>query len=102
IARERAAHEAQCPAGSAAIDGAASAADALAMCRLTSASARKVAVIVPAISRKYWAAPASSAGAPRIGLKTPPMRPNATAVPTPVDRIEVGYTCAASAYIVVC
>ena len=29
------------------------------------------------------------------------MRPNATAVPTPVARTAVGYTCAASAYIVV-
>ena len=31
-----------------------------------------------------------------------PTRPNATAVPTPVLRISVGYTCAASAYMVVC
>src|SRR3954447_5445546 len=30
------------------------------------------------------------------------MRPNATAVPTPVARTGPGYTCAASAYIVVC
>ncbi len=30
------------------------------------------------------------------------MRPKATAVPTPVARTELGYTCAASAYIVVC
>ena len=36
------------------------------------------------------------------GLSTPPMRPTATVVPTPVARMFVGYTFAASAYIVVC
>src|SRR5881392_810487 len=46
--------------------------------------------------------PVSSAQTPSVGLMTPPIRPNATAVPTPVPRIDVGYTWAASAYIVVC
>src|SRR5215467_1040177 len=50
----------------------------------------------------YPAAPPASAHDPSDGLTTPPIRPNATAVPTPVERIDVGYTCAASAYIVVC
>src|SRR5215471_12356752 len=50
----------------------------------------------------YPAAPPASAHDPSEGLTTPPIRPNATAVPTPVERIDVGYTCAASAYIVVC
>ena len=46
--------------------------------------------------------PLSSAHAPAYGDTTPPMRPTATAVPMPVARMPVGYTCAASAYIVVC
>ena len=45
--------------------------------------------------------PDSSAHDPADGLRTPPIRPNATAVPTPVARMPVGKTCAASAYIVV-
>ena len=35
-------------------------------------------------------------------LTTAPVRPNETAPPTPVARIRAGYTCAASANIVVC
>src|SRR5215471_9881388 len=82
----------------------------------------KASVIVQPIKAKYGEAPPAFAHAPRSGLSrlaypaapparahdpsdgltTPPIRPNATAVPTPVERIEVGYTCAASAYIVVC
>src|SRR5436190_21767303 len=59
--------------------------------------------IVAAIRPKYRDdPPVSSAHDPTDGLSTPPMRPNATAVPTPVARTAVGYTWAASAYIVVC
>ena len=54
-----------------------------ATCRFTAASAMNVTVIVPAIAKKYGCVPRSSTGAPMIGLSTPPMRPNATAVPTP-------------------
>jgi len=79
------------------------------------ASATNVMVIVPAIHqeiRRDAAAnrhvhppsayvPPVSAIAPTRGLSTPPIRPTATVVPTPVPRIAVGYTFAASAYIVV-
>src|SRR5881409_1610873 len=59
--------------------------------------------MVAAIRPKYCDAPPdSSAHDPSDGLTTPPMRPTATTVPTPVARIDVGYTCAARAYIVVC
>src|SRR5215471_19120817 len=46
--------------------------------------------------------PSSSVHAPAYGETTPPTLPKATAVPTPVARMPVGYTYAASAYIVVC
>src|SRR5262249_41857435 len=46
--------------------------------------------------------PLPSPHAPAYGETTPPTRPKATAAPTPVARMPVGYTCAASAYIVVC
>src|SRR5438046_9376107 len=69
----------------------------------TDASATKATVIVDAIRPKYHdVPPPSSARWPSAGLNTLPMRPIPTAVPTPVDRIDVGYTCAANAYIVVC
>src|SRR5213593_2465990 len=69
----------------------------------TDASAANTTVIVAAMIPKYFDAPPdSSAHEPSVGLTTPPIRPNATTVPTPVARIEVGYTCAARAYIVVC
>src|SRR5207248_5936673 len=69
----------------------------------TDASAAKTTVIVPAMKRNISEGPPlSSAHAPAYGDTTPPMRPIATAVPTPVARMPVGYTCAARAYIVVC
>src|SRR5438132_8598091 len=68
----------------------------------TDASAAKTTVIVPAMKRNISEGPPlSSAHAPAYGDTTPPMRPTATAVPMPVARMPVGYTCAASAYIVV-
>src|SRR5262245_57153192 len=70
---------------------------------LTDASAAQTRVIVAARSPKYFDAPPdSSAHDPSGGLTTPPIRPKATTVPTPVARMEVGKTCAARAYIVVC
>src|SRR5687767_12206188 len=46
--------------------------------------------------------PARSAHEPTYDASTLPTRPMATVVPTPVPRIDVGNTCAASAYIVDC
>ena len=58
--------------------------------RFTAASAMNVAVIVPAIRKKYGCVPLSRTGAPTFGLNTPPIRQKATVVPTPVPRIDVG------------
>src|SRR5512132_2417451 len=70
---------------------------------LTDANAANTSVIPTAINAKSCEAPPdSSAHDPAYGAATPPTRPKATAVPTPVPRMPVGYTCAASAYIVVC
>src|SRR6185436_20627851 len=70
---------------------------------LTDANAANTSVIPAAITAKSCEAPPdSSAHDPAYGAATPPTRPTATAVPTPVPRMPVGYTCAASAYIVVC
>src|SRR5262245_36180040 len=70
---------------------------------LTAARDARTAVIPTAIRvNSCLGPPASSAHAPAYGDTTPPTRPKATAVPTPVARMPVGYTCAASAYIVVC
>src|SRR5713101_443753 len=72
------------------------------MWRRIADNATNAITIVAAIRPKYRDEPPdSSAHDPTDGLSTPPMRPNATAVPTPVARTAVGYTCAASAYIVV-
>src|SRR5688572_32593050 len=68
----------------------------------TDASAANTTVSVPAINANICEGPDSSAHAPAYDEPTPPTRPIATAVPTPVARIPAGYTCAASAYIVVC
>ena len=65
--------------------------EARAMWFLTDARETKTSVIVTAMRPKYFGAPPdSSAHEPRRGLTTPPMRPNATAVPTPVARMDVG------------
>src|SRR5258705_10209718 len=56
---------------------------------------------VPAIGGNIREGPDWRAHAPAYGEAPPRIRPTATAVPTPVARIPVGYTCAASAYIVV-
>ena len=59
-------------------------------CR-TDARATSASVIVAAVKPKKRAGPpASSAHDPTDGLSTPPMRPKATAVPTPVARTDVG------------
>src|SRR5258707_9955546 len=72
------------------------------MWRRIADNAANAITIVAAIRPKYRDdPPVSSAHDPTDGLRTRPMRPNATAVPTPVARTAVGYTCAASAYIVV-
>src|SRR5439155_24726119 len=73
------------------------------MWRRIADNAANAITIVAAMRPKYRDEPPdSSAHDPTDGLSTPPIRPNATAVPTPVARTAVGYTCAASAYIVVC
>jgi hypothetical protein len=59
--------------------------------RPTSARHTKTTVIDAAISmKKVGLPPARSAHSPAYELKTPPIRPNATAVPTPVARTAVG------------
>src|SRR5439155_13900950 len=71
--------------------------------RRTSASEPKTIAIVTAhVVKNAGGPPVSSAHDPTYELRTCPMRPTATAVPTPVPRISVGYTFAASAYMVVC
>src|SRR5262249_55274047 len=72
------------------------------MCRRTRASdAQTMAIASAHAVKKAGAPPRSSAKAPTYDATTLPMRPTATAVPTPVPRMAVGYTCAATAYIVV-
>jgi len=81
----------QWPAGSIAIEPATAPIDTRGIWRRTEASATKTMVIVAAImTNSCEAPPDSSAHYPTDGLSTPPMRPNATAVPTPVARTAVG------------
>jgi hypothetical protein len=59
--------------------------------RRIEASVAKAATIVTPMSPKYRVDPPdSSAHDPTAGLSTPPIRPTATAVPTPVARTAVG------------
>src|SRR6266545_4881126 len=72
------------------------------MWRRTSASEpRTTAIDIAHVLKNAGAPPVSSANAPTYDATTLPIRPTATDVPTPVLRILVGYTCAASAYMVV-
>src|SRR5437764_819361 len=72
------------------------------MWRLMTASDTAYRHIAPATKVKNAELPpASSAHAPAYVLKIAPARPIADATPTPVERTSVGYTCAASANIVV-
>src|SRR6476469_2637127 len=72
------------------------------MCRRRMASDTAHTDIAQATSeKKAGLPPASSAHAPAYVLKIAPERPIADPTPTPVERTPVGYTCAASANIVV-
>src|SRR5688572_2896520 len=73
------------------------------MWRWMSARKPNTALIASAHIWKYnGGPPAESAHDPTYDAATLPTRPTATVAPTPVPRIAVGNTCAASAYIVAC
>src|SRR5262245_44004912 len=65
-------------------------------------AAKTIARAAAHVALKSGGPPAASAHEPTYDASTLPTRPIATVVPTPVPRIDVGNTCAASAYIVAC